>query len=356
VLLPEMDDFLPDGSGKGPLNKVKKFVDTVCPACGGPAKRETDVSDPFVDSCWYYMRYLCTDFKDRALDKKRLSKWMPVDMYIGGKEHSVLHLLYSRFVTMVMHELGYLPKEEPFKKFRAHGLLIRDGAKISKSKGNIVNPDEYIEKFGADAVRMYLMFLGDMRLGGDWRDEGIIGLDRFLKKVWRLKQSVEVELPKEVRLQNIEKVMHKTIKKVTEDLENLKFNTAISALMILVNEMEKDSQLSIVNCQLLLVMLAPFAPHLAEELWHGLGHKDSVHEQSWPKYDEEKIEEEDFELIVQINGKFRGTLIASKDIGEKEAEKAVYADEKFKNYLGEKPPARVVFVKNRLINFILGRS
>jgi leucyl-tRNA synthetase len=150
VLLPEMDDFLPDGSGKGPLNKVEKFVNAVCPKCGGPGQRETDVSDPFVDSSWYYMRYLCTEFNDQALDKKRLKKWMPIDMYIGGKEHSVLHLLYSRFVTMVMHELGYSPEGEPFKQFRAHGLLISEGAKISKSKGNVVNPDEYINKFGAD--------------------------------------------------------------------------------------------------------------------------------------------------------------------------------------------------------------
>ncbi|NQV00503.1 MAG: leucine--tRNA ligase, partial [Parcubacteria group bacterium] len=155
VLLPDMDDFLPDGSGKGPLNKIKEFVNTTCPKCGSSAKRETDVSDPFVDSSWYYLRYLSTEFDDQALDKKRLKKWMPVDMYIGGKEHSVLHLLYSRFITMVLHQLGYIPEEEPFKKFRAHGLLISNGAKISKSKGNIVNPDKYINQYGADAVRMY---------------------------------------------------------------------------------------------------------------------------------------------------------------------------------------------------------
>ena len=243
VLLPEMEDFLPDGSGKGPLNKVDEFVNSVCPRCGGPAKRETDVSDPFVDSCWYYMRYLCTEFTDKALDKKRLEKWMPVDMYIGGKEHSVLHLLYSRFVTMVLHELGYAPEEEPFERFRAHGLLIKEGAKISKSKGNIVNPDEYIEKFGADTVRMYLMFLGDMRQGGDWRDEGIIGISRFLNKVWKLNSKVQIsDSPNENS--KIDKLLHKTIKKVTEDLENLKFNTAISRLMILANEMEKEETIS----------------------------------------------------------------------------------------------------------------
>lgn len=358
VLLPEMDDFLPDGSGKGPLNKVQEFVNTTCPKCKGPAKRETDVSDPFVDSCWYFLRYLCTDFDDKPLDKLRMKKWMPVDMYIGGREHTVLHLLYSRFVSMVLHELGYLSEEEPFEKFRAHGLLIREGAKISKSKGNIVNPDEYIEKFGADSIRLYLMFLGDMRQGGDWQDAGIIGVHRFLKKIYRLISNIQHSTPIQHSTSNI-KLLHRTIKKVTEDLENLKFNTAISSLMILTNAMEKDRELLNVGYWILVIMLAPFAPHIAEELWEQLDYKDSIHKQAWPEYDPKKIEEETIELVVQINGKFRGNLSVSKDISQKQAEGLVLENDKFRKYLQDKSPSRVVFVKNRpasrqggLINFV----
>ncbi|MFH0923974.1 MAG: class I tRNA ligase family protein, partial [Candidatus Falkowbacteria bacterium] len=257
VELPEMDDFLPDGTGKGPLNKIKEFVNVKCPKCGKPAKRETDVSDPFVDSCWYFLRYLSTEFNNKALDKERLKKWMPVDMYIGGREHSVLHLLYARFVNMVLYDLGYSPEEEPFKKFRAHGLLIKDGVKMSKSKGNVINPDEYIEKYGADAVRMYLMFLGDMRQGGDWRDSGIKGMKRFVNRIYNLFNKIQDTRYKDTNKFKISnntsksdirhptsdiRNLHKTIKGVTEDLENLKFNTAISKLMILVNKLEQDTK------------------------------------------------------------------------------------------------------------------
>jgi len=353
VLLPEMDDFLPDGSGKGPLNKIKDFVNTVCPKCGGEAKRETDVSDPFVDSSWYYLRYPCTDFDDKPFDKPRTKKWMPVDMYIGGREHTVLHLLYSRFVTMVMHELGYVPEEEPFKKFRAHGLLIREGAKISKSKGNIVNPDEYIEKFGADTVRLYLLFLGDMRQGGDWRDSGIMGAYRFVNKVYKLKSKIESSNIKSNL--KLEKLLHKTIKKVTEDLENLKFNTAISQLMILTNAMEKENELSPASYQLLVILLAPLAPHVTEELWHELGNKDSIHLQKWPKYDKDKIKEDTIELVVQINGKFRSRLKAPLGIEQKQAEEMALSDQKIKKYLDGKKIKRTIFVKDKLINIVLDK-
>ena len=352
VLLPEMEDFLPDGTGKGPLNKLENFVNTKCPKCGGRAKRETDVSDPFVDSSWYYLRYLSIDSEDSALDKKRLKKWMPVDMYLGGKEHTVLHLLYSRFVSMVLYELGYLLEEEPFKKFRAHGLLIKDGAKISKSKGNIVNPDEYIEKFGADAVRMYLMFLGDMRQGGDWRDHGITGMVRFLGRIYKLKSKIGKFGPRSKG--GLDKLVHGTIKKITDDLDNLKFNTAISQLMILVNEMEKEKELLKIDYCKLIILLAPFAPYLSEELWHGLGHEDSVHHQKWPVFDNEKIIENTPRIIVQVDGKFRGSMEMPVDSSEKEISEAVFKDEKIGKYLLGVKIERVVFVKNKLINLVLG--
>jgi len=375
VLLPEMDDFLPDGSGKGPLNKVKDFVNTTCSKCGGPAKRETDVSDPFVDSCWYFMRYLCTEFKDKALDRKRLKKWLPVNMYIGGKEHSVLHLLYSRFMTMVMHELGYVPEEEPYKQFRAHGLLIAEGAKISKSKGNIINPDKYIEKFGADAVRMYLMFLGDMRQGGDWQDSGMNGVYRFLNDVYNYfndwvkgynKDYFNGWIKDDVATnKDVAPLLHKTIKKVTEDIEGLKFNTAISQLMILKNSCYEPlregetkprgfiSFITKADFKKFLILLAPFAPHLAEELWHELGNKESVFKEKWPEYDKKLVKDETINLVVQINGKLRDTILVAADISEKEAREEAMKSEKIKKWLEGKEVVKIIFVKGRLINIVV---
>ncbi|MCU0679299.1 MAG: leucine--tRNA ligase [Planctomycetes bacterium] len=369
VTLPDMTDFLPDGTGKGPLNKIKDFVYTTCPKCGGPAERETDVSDPFVDSSWYFMRYLCTDFTDRALDKERLEKWMPVDIYIGGKEHAVLHLLYSRFVTMVMHELGLAPAAEPYKKFRAHGLLIREGAKISKSKGNIVNPDEYIERYGADAVRLYLMFLGDMRQGGDWRDTGMAGMYRFVKRVYGLWEKCQLtnskfqinpksppapKLRRTGKIQNSEiaKLLHKTIKGVGEDLENLKYNTAIAKLMILVNAFEKEGY-DREQLKKFSVLLSPFAPFLAEELWSNLGHKASVFRERWPEFDPTLVKDETIHLVVQINGKLRDTIEVTAAIGEEEAKKIALKSERIKKWLEGKEITKVIYVKGKLVNIVM---
>ncbi len=358
VLLPEMDDFLPDGSGKGPLNKIKEFVNTTCPKCGGQAKRETDVSDPFVDSAWYFMRYLDAYNSNEPFAKSRAKKWLPVDMYIGGKEHSVLHLLYSRFVNMVLHELGFTPTEEPYKKFRAHGLLIAEGAKISKSKGNIINPDEYIEKFGADAVRMYLMFLGDMRQGGDWRDTGMAGMSKFIGRIWKMKEKItNNQETSSKQIQNskfkIQKLLHKTIKGVSEDLENLKHNTAIAKLMIFVNEAQargcgRD------ELGKFAILLAPFAPHLAEELWHQLGNRESVFKQKWPEYDKKLARDETIELVLQINGKVRDKIEVAADISTKEAEKLARESAKIKKWTKGKKIVKVIFVKGRLVNVVVG--
>ncbi len=355
VLLPELDDFLPDGSGRGPLNKVKDFVNTICPKCGGPAQRETDVSDPFVDSSWYFLRYPCTEFDDKALDKKRLAKWLPVNMYIGGKEHTVLHLLYSRFVTMVMHDLGYLKTEEPYERFFAHGLLIRDGAKISKSKGNIVNPDEYIEKFGADSVRLYLMFLGDVRLGGDWRDSGMAGMYRFVNRVWNLAQQIIESGVDKTKDKNVLKSMHRVIKRVSQDLEKLKFNTSIAAIMEYINELHDYVQSKKVgkdNVDVLSILLAPFAPYLAEELWSELGNKDSIFKEKWPEYDPKLVEEKTIELVVQINGKVRARFEAPADISESQANKLALENETIKKWLEGKEVVKVIFVKGKLVNIV----
>jgi leucyl-tRNA synthetase len=363
VELPNLEDFHPDGSGKGPLNKVPDFVNTICPTCGGKAQRETDVSDPFVDSAWYFFRYLSTENKKEALNKEMIKKWMPIDMYIGGKEHTVLHLLYSRFITMVLYDFGYCEFEEPFKRFFGHGLVIKDGAKMSKSKGNVVNPDEYLEKFGADSVRMYLMFLGDVRQGGDWKDAGIAGISRFLKRVFRIyeeflaNQSGKKTDPKTATLPNAT-FFHKTIKGVTTELLELRFNTAIAKIMELVNWYYKDgANLSVAQtlgfCKTLAVLIGPFAPHLAEEFWHLLGEKDSVFKTSWPKADPAFLLEKEVKLVVQINGKMRSLLLMATETSEEEALSLALADLKIKKFIGSSKIKKTIYLKGRVLNLVI---
>ena len=289
-------------------------------------------------------------------------KWLPVDMYIGGAEHAVLHLLYVRFVAMALRDLGFIHFEEPFKKFRAHGLLIKDGAKMSKSKGNVVNPDEYIRAYGADTLRMYLMFLGPFEQGGDFRDTGIRGITRFLERIWKLTHSVILPPPRRGKnlkrsfgqspQDDLNKALHKTIKKVTEDIENLQYNTAISSLMILVNELEKQPSLEIENWKLVIKLLAPFAPHIAEELWSQSDEKGSVHLVKWPKFNQKFIKEETFTLIVQINGKVRDLFEAPAGISREEAARLALGREKVKTWLAEKEAKKIIFVPGKLINIV----
>jgi leucyl-tRNA synthetase len=372
VKLPFVKDFRPKGTAESPLATVKSFYETKCPACDKKARRETDVSDTFLDSAWYYLGYLMKSgnwklgFGNSAF-AKLTRRWLPVNLYTGGAEHSVLHLLYVRFLAMALYDMGLLHFEEPFPKFRAHGLLIKEGAKMSKSKGNVVTPDEYIKRFGADILRMYLMFLAPFEQGGDFRDAGIIGIKRFLERIWRFyadaKQRIsanpqikEKKFVDSDKFVDLNRLIHKTIKKVTEDIEDLRFNTAISALMILFNELEKQTQLSIVNGQLFLKLLAPFAPHLSEELWHqhqsASTHSASIHLEKWPKYDPKVIAERTFELIIQVNGKVRGRLIAPVGITKKEAAALASEIEVVKKYLATEPK-NIIFVPNKLINFVV---
>jgi len=381
VMLPETKDYLPRADGLSPLARNEKFWKTKCPKCGGPARRETDVSDTFLDSSWYFFRYTSTEFGDKPFDKLRVKKWLPVDMYIGGQEHAVLHLLYSRFMTMFFKDLGMIDFEEPYKRFFAHGLLIREGAKMSKSKGNIVNPDEYIKKYGADAVRMYLMFLGDVSQGGDWRDSGMNGTFRFINRVWKLSSKIELpsieakvkkrtefSSPPQAKTQNLKNLVHKTIKKVTDDLEGLKFNTAIAALMILVNGFEKEEKIDQEDFEAFLKLLAPFAPHISEELWEKLGHsqrdkslfhpslrsgKESIFKEKWPGYDPKLVKEKMITLIIQINGNVRDKTEAEADISEERAKELALSSEKIKKWTGGKEIKKVIFVKNKLINIVV---
>ena len=349
VLLPHIDDFRPDDTGVSPLARHEEWYRVPCPSCGKSARRETDVSDTFLDSAWYFLRYPCTERDDVPFTRERIAKWLPVDSYIGGNEHAVLHLLYTRFVTMVLHDMGHLPFEEPFKRFRAHGLIIREGAKMSKTKGNVVNPDEYIEQWGADTFRTYLMFLGPFEEGGDFRDQGISGVRRFLDRLWDSVAECHDGSPDPAVLRKL----HRTIRKVTEDIPALSYNTAIAAMMEYMNTLragERTVQRG--EVEPLVPLVAPFAPHLAEELWERLGHAGSVFDGTWPAFDAALAAEEEIALAVQVNGKTRGAVRVAKAVTQDQALAAARADAAIAKFItGE--PKKIIFVPGRLINILL---
>ena len=356
VLLPKVKDFRPTGKGHSPLAEVKSFINTKCPACGGKARRETDVSDTFLDSAWYFFAYLSRENHKLQVTnhKSRFKHWLPVDMYIGGAEHSVLHLLYTRFITMVFRDMGLVEFDEPFKKFRAHGLIIKGGAKMSKSKGNIVNPDDYITRFGADVLRTYLMFLSPFEQGGDFRDEGIAGIVRFLEILWKFasKRQGPTLMKQANQGPTLTISLHKTIKKVTEDIENLHYNTAISALMILLNAMEKEEAMSREVLEIFIKMLNPFAPHLCHEIWETLGNKTILDTETWPEFDEMKLIQETATMAVQVNGKTRATVVVQRGVSEAEVKEIALSDITVSKWVGEKSIKRTIYVKDRLINFL----
>ena len=354
VVLPELEDFRPDDSGISPLARHTDWYHVPCPACGKPARRETDVSDTFLDSSWYFLRYPSTDFDDRAFDAARTKSWLPVASYIGGNEHAVLHLLYSRFITMVLHDAGMLAFEEPYRRFRAHGLIIKEGAKMSKSKGNVINPDEYIARWGADTLRTYLMFLGPYQEGGDFRDAGISGPRRFLDRVWDL--VTEATDPDcrggEIRRDVLIK-WHQTKKRVTTDLADLRYNTAIAALMELVNTLKEQNCSEHAIVSELVQMTAPLAPHFAEECWERLGHATSVFDSKWPAFDEALTLSDDITVVVQVNGKVRGTLVVGRDFSEASVRELAERDENVMRHLDGKSVKKVVYVAGRLVNFVV---
>jgi len=409
VLLPDLKDWKPEGTGKGPLAKLKDWVKVSCPQCGGVADRETDVCDTFLDSSWYFLRYpsignqkskiknqnynsklkinnvQATNYKLQfPWDPQITKKWLPVTQYIGGAEHTVLHLLYARFVTMAFKDWGLLDFEEPFSRFYAHGLIIAEGAKMSKSKGNVVVPDQYIKAYGADTLRVYLMFLGPFDGGGDFRDSGIAGMYRFLARVWRLCQEHFDKLSAKDEKSSLNKIMHKTIKGVTEDLEGFRYNRAIAKIMEYVNEMSKinppaDRQKSKVfeeNIETLILLLAPFAPYMCEELWQIFKIKnqkskiksdmeifESIHLQPWPRFDPKYLVEDMISFVIQVNGKVRDVIKIKNPFGKaqgkqkskikSDVESLARASEKVKKYVEGKKIRKVVFVPGRLINFVL---
>jgi leucyl-tRNA synthetase len=360
VILPHVEDYKPDATGISPLARVEEWYRVECPSCGGEARRETDVSDTFLDSAWYFLRYPSAHVHDRAFDDERTRKWLPVDMYIGGEEHSVLHLLYARFITMALHDMGLIDFEEPFERFRKHGLIIREGAKMSKSRGNVVVPDEYIEKWGADTFRTYLMFLGPYQEGGDFRDEGLSGPWGFFRRLWDT--IVNDSLGDEPVAGDLERKLHATIKKVTDDIAALSYNTAIAAMMEYLNAVrEAGRQANRAEVDPLVVLVAPFAPHVAEELWRHLGHDQPLFGRQtpadnpvlWPDYDPARVTADTVEFVVQINGKLRARMPMARGIPEEQAREAALADDNVRRQIDGKPIRKVIFVPDRLINLVI---
>ena len=308
------------------------------------------MSDTFLDSAWYFLRYPSADFDDVPFDPEITRRWLPVQSYIGGNEHAVLHLLYSRFITMVLHDAGYLTFEEPYTRFRAHGLIIRDGAKMSKSKGNVVNPDEFIEGWGADTFRTYLMFLGPFEEGGDFRDAGISGVRRFLDRLWKSAHDAHTTGAPDVAVM---RKLHQTIRKVGEDTARLSYNTAIAAMMEYMNVLrasEREAHRG--EVEPLVQLVAPFAPHIAEELWELFGHAGGVFESRWPVYDPALATVDEIELVVQVNGKVRGKIHASRDITQARAVELARAEEGIARFLTA-APRKIVFVPGRLLNIVV---
>jgi leucyl-tRNA synthetase len=353
VLLPLIEDFRPDASGVSPLARHREWYYVRCPQCGGEGRRETDVSDTFLDSAWYYLRYPSTEVEDRPWDPQRTKTWLPVTSYIGGNEHAVLHLLYSRFISMVLQELGHVHFEEPFPKLRAHGLIIKDGAKMSKSRGNVVIPDAAIRTWGADTIRMYLMFLGPFQEGGDYREEGVTGIRRFLDKVWPLTHQARDAGSQPLPL-TVARKLHQTIRKVTADTESLDYNTAIAAMMEYVNLVrEEGGVVGPEAVEPLLIMLAPYAPHFAEELWTVLGHEASIFQARWPRYDAQLAAAGDVEIVVQVNGKVRGRVTVSRGATEAHVLERALQDESVRKFLDGNAVRKTIYVPDRLLNLVL---
>lgn len=312
--------------------------------------------DTFVDSSWYYLRYTDPKNTEAFADKSKIDYWCPVDLYLGGAEHAVMHLLYARFFAYALHDFGYLSFEEPFLKLKNQGLILGpDGNKMSKSKGNVVNPDDVVMEYGADAIRLYEMFMGPLEDAKPWDIKGVVGVRRFLDKVERLIARVMSDQGSGISDQEngMKRLMHKAIKKITEDLEALKFNTAISQLMIVVNEFLRAPSIDTQTFETFLKLLAPLAPHLTEELWEKLGHTASIFTESWPTYDPSQIIDERIELGVQINGKLRGTIQLSPDADESTVKTLAFGNENVKKWLEGKEVVKVIYVPGRICNIVI---
>ncbi|MBO8136743.1 MAG: leucine--tRNA ligase [Desulfotomaculum sp.] len=372
VILPTDVEF--DPSGKSPLVDNDSFINTTCPKCGGEAKRETDTMDTFIDSSWYFLRYTSPKEINGPWDKQKAERWMPVDQYIGGVEHAILHLLYSRFFTKFFHDLGLVNVREPFKNLLTQGMVLKDGAKMSKSKGNVVSPEEIIQKYGADTARLFILFAAPPERDLEWSDRGVEGCNRFLNRLWRLYYTLYDEIKDAPSLENpgklvgvheeLRRITHQTIKKVTEDIESrFNFNTAISAIMELVNavytyrdkvpQAERNKSVLREALEITVLLLSPFAPHITEELWQALGYSESVHRQSWPQYDEKAIIEKEVTIVVQVNGKVRDRILVPADISTDELKKHALEQPKIQKAISGKQVVKTIAVPGKLVNIVV---
>jgi leucyl-tRNA synthetase len=361
VLLPPLEHFRPTGAGVSPLATIDEFVNTSCPTCAGPARRETDVSDNFLDSAWYFLRYLATERDDVGWDSERVRKWLPVGLYTGGPEHATMHHLYARFISMALYDLGLTPVEEPFARLRLHGMITKDGRKMSKSRGNVVNPDAYIARYGADVTRMALLFLGPFDEDADFNDRGVVGMARFLSRVWDLcaggqgrktKEQTNTDQPSSLVFRP-----WSLVKRVTEELESQRYHTAIAALMEYANWLRgPGARLTAKEGadarRTLIALLAPFAPHLAEELWQRLGGSGSIHNQPWPVAAADDTGGM-IELPVQVDGRLRDRISVAALADEATISAAALAAPKVREAIADRAVRRVVVVPGRVVNVVL---
>ena len=362
VLLPPDAEFKP--TGESPLKYCESFVNTTCPKCAGPARRETDTMDTFMCSSWYFLRYTSPETGDAPFNAIKMKYWLPVDLYTGGPEHAVMHLFYARFFIKALRDIGLINFDEPFTSLFNQGDITYRGARMSKSRGNVIAPDEYVAELGTDAFRGYLMFIGPWELGGEWNDRGIVGVSRWLNRLWSLVTTDYALSHRDVVDPDTEKELlrfiHKTIKEVTADLEKFRFNTMVASLMEFSNYLSKVKESGVVSGSLweeaisyFLLLLAPTAPHLAEELWNRTGHPYSIHNQTWPEYDEELAKEEEITLVIQVNGKLRDKVLVPASITEVEAKELALGRERVKAYIDGKKFRRVIYVPRRVVNIVV---
>ena len=348
--LPEVEHYEPTDSGESPLAAIEDWVNTTCPHCGGKAKRETDTMPQWAGSSWYFLRYCDPDNVNELAAKEALSYWMPVDWYNGGMEHTTLHLLYSRFWHKFLYDIGVVNTAEPYSKRTSHGMILgENGEKMSKSRGNVVNPDEIVNDYGADTMRMYEMFIGDFEKAAPWSTSSIKGCKRFLDKIWSLQEVCDGEGYRS----ELESSIHKTIKKVGDDIEAMKFNTAIASMMTLLNQINEKHSITRDEYKTLLILLNPFAPHITEEIWSNLGCEGRVYQQAWPKYDEAKCKDELIEIIVQVNGKLKDKLSIAPGSSREDMLSSAMGLEKVVSAIEGKTVVKEIVVPDKLVNIVV---
>ena len=349
--LPQVDSYEPTDDGESPLANIKGWVNTVCPKCGGPAKRETDTMPQWAGSSWYFLRYMDPHNSEALASKKALEYWAPVDWYNGGMEHTTLHLLYSRFWYKFLYDIGIAPTKEPYFKRTSHGMILgENGEKMSKSRGNVVNPDEIVDEYGADTLRLYEMFIGDFEKAAPWSSSSIKGCRRFIERYWNLQSILSGK--KDIRPQ-LEASFHKTIKKVSEDIENLKFNTAIASLMALINEIYESGSITIEELKIFTKLLNPFAPHVTEEVWKNQNFgKKFVCEQTWPKYYENKCADKEIEIAVQVNGKIRARIVVPIDANAEKVKEIAKKEKTVLDSIGSLNILKEIYVPGKLLNIV----